>query len=140
MSEKKTWLGKIIADILGTFKSNWPKFVASLWPRVPKELQEKVSLVVSIVENLKKFLDSPLSEVLVSVIPGELDDKLKDKLSDLLGNLLNKWDETAIEDKSDAIYLHGLGARLTEGLTDLSFGQSALTTEVAYQAFKKENK
>lgn len=137
MSEQKTWLGRVIAGLLETFKANWPKFVASLWPKVPKELQEKVSLVVSIVENVKKFLDSPLSEVLVSVIPGDLDDKLKDKLSNLLGDLLHKWDETAIEDKSNPVYLHGLGAKLTEGLTDLSFGQSALTTEVAYQAFKK---
>jgi len=137
MSEK-SWLGKIIADLLEVFKTKWPKFVASLWPKVPKELQEKVSLVVMVVENVKKFIDSPLADLIVLAIPGDLDDKLRDKLSDLLKEALDRWDETGIEDKTNPVYLHGLGATLTQGLTDLSFGQSALTIEVGYQNFKKE--
>lgn len=135
----KTWLGKIIADLLEVFKTNWPKFVASLWPKVPKELQEKVSLVIQIVENVKAWVNSPTADFLVSVIPGDLDD-------DLL-KFFRKWfnsSEYAVvvgleEFKSlSNEHAHLLATCLTKDLTGLSFGQSAITTEVAYQAFKKE--
>ena len=138
MEEKKTWLGKILIGIISIFISNWPKFVANLWPKVPKELQEKVSIVIKVVENIKNFVDSPLADLIVLAIPGDADEEIRKKLSELLEQVLHRWNETGIEDKINPVYLHGLGATLTSELTGMSFGQSAITTEVAYQAFKKE--
>lgn len=134
MSEKKSWLGQIIADLLETFKSNWPKFVASLWPRVPKELQDKVSIVIRVVENIKNFVDSPAADFVTSVIPGDVDDKVKEWLRKVLADWKVKQDYIL----NDPGHLHLLATHLTSDLTGLSFGQSAITTEVAYQAFKKE--
>lgn len=135
MSEQKTWLGQIIADLLETFKINWPKFVASLWPKVPKELQEKVSIVIRVVENIKNFVDSPAADFLTTVIPGDVDDKIKDWLRKVLVDF-NVKDGYILNDYG---HLHLIATHLTSDLTGLSFGQSAITTEVAYQAFKKEN-
>lgn len=134
--EKKTWLGKLIADLLETFKTKWPDFVASLWPRVPKELQEKVSIVIRVVENIKNFVDSPAADFITTVIPGDVDDKVKDWLR----KVLSEWKVKQDYILNDPGHLHLLATHLTSDLTGLSFGQSAITTEVAYQAFKKEQK
>jgi len=134
MENQKSWLGQIIADLLEHFKKNWPKFVSSLWPKVPKELQDKVSIVIRVVENIKKFVDSPAADFLTTVIPGDIDDKVKVWLR----KVLSEWKVKEDYILNDPGHLHLLATHLTSDLTGLSFGQSAITTEVAYQAFKKE--
>jgi len=136
MENQKSWLGQIIADLLEIFKKNWPKFVASLWPKVPKELQEKVSIVIRVVENIKNFVDSPAADFITSVVPGDVDDNIKVWLRKVLADWKVKQDYIL----NDPGHLHLLATHLTSDLTGLSFGQSAITTEVAYQNFKKEQK
>lgn len=133
MSTEKSFFGKIIAAILSVFAENWETFVAKLWRKVPDELQDKVSIGVRIVENLKVVIDSPMADVVTSIIPGDLDDKLKDYLRILLPKILEKYGSiTSISNKT----AHNIATDINQDLTGLSYGQAALTTEVAYNAMK----
>lgn len=133
MSTEKSFFGKIIAAILSIFAENWETFVAKLWRKVPDELQDKVSIGVRIVENLKIAINSPLADVVTSIIPGDLDDKLKDYLRILLPKILEKYGSiTSISNKT----AHNIATDINQDLTGLSYGQAALTTEVAYNALK----
>jgi hypothetical protein len=134
MSKKKTILGKVLEAILSIFKENWIGFVAKLWKKIPSDLQEKVLIAIKIVDNLKKFVDSEEADRLTAVIPGELDDALKDFLRKILKDY-----KISEYDLNFASHAHTTATIITQELTGLSFGQSALTTEVAYQAWKKEN-
>lgn len=135
MSEKKTWIGKVLAAIIEVFASNWQSFVAKLWKKVPDELQEKVSLAVKIVEAIKVWVESPTADILTAIIPGDLDDKLKDWLRLILPVILEKYN-VVNQSKLAPEASHIIATNITQELTDLSFGQAALTTEVAYQNLK----
>lgn len=127
----KTIFGKIIAAVLSVFKSNWPSFVAKLWKKVPDELKDKVAIGVEVVELFKKAVNSPTADLITAIIPGHYDDDVKKWLRDLLERIdLDKY----LPD--DPAHLHLLASHINTEATGLSFGQAALTTEVAYQAKK----
>ncbi len=136
MSQEKTWLGKILASILGLFASKWPEFVAKLFTKIPDEVKEKVSLAVQIVQNIKAFIDSPAADILTAIIPSEVDDNIKIWLRKVLPIILEKYNvinQSALTPEAS----HLIATNLTQELTGLSFGQSALTAEVVYQESKK---
>ena len=132
MSENKTWLGKILASILGLFASKWPEFVGKLFTKIPDEVKYKVSLAVKIVNSIKVFLESPTADLITAIIPGETDDNIKDWLRVFLPKLLERYN---VLNKSSLTpeASHLIATTITQELTGLSFGQSALTTEVVYQ-------
>ena len=132
MSDKKTWLGQIIEDLLSVFKNKWPDFVAKLFNKIPNELKEKISIGIAIVENIKKFIDSPVTDILSAIIPGDLDDKIKERLRDILPIILEKYN-IIYESRLNPESSHLIATTINQDLTGLSFGQSALTTEVVYQ-------
>ncbi|MES2593160.1 MAG: hypothetical protein V4608_14860 [Bacteroidota bacterium] len=136
MSQEKSWLGKILASILGLFASKWPEFVAKLFTKIPDEVKEKVSLAVKIVQNIKAFIDSPAADLITSVIPGNVDDNIKIWLRKVLPVILEKYHldgGSALSPEES----HSIATNITQELTGLSFGQSALTTEVVYQSMKE---
>lgn len=135
MEEKKTFIGKAIQWIFDQFKSNWPTFVAKLFTKIPKDILHKVTIAVLAVEGIKKWLASDRAQKIVDFISGELDNDVRDFLNDFLDDF----------DFSEVIDLlpkdsHNIATTLTSELTDLSFGQSALTTEVVYQGLKNQGK
>lgn len=131
-NQKKTWLGSVLAAIISVFASNWESFTAKAYKKIPDELKEKVSLAVVIVENIKKFIDSPVADAITAIIPGTVDDQIKEKLRVFLPVLLDKYNALNQESlKPDASHI--IATEITQELTGLSFGQSALTTEVVYQ-------
>jgi hypothetical protein len=148
MSEK-TFIGKILAEILEFFKANWFTFAKKTWKKVPEELKEKVSIGVMIVENIKKIIDSPVVDLITNLIPGELDDKVKDYLRKILPVILESYTELnysekysnmnnyTLPDEIKSKTLHNIATDITHSLTDMSYGQSALTTEVCYQCIIK---
>lgn len=132
MKKPKTIFGKAIQAILSIFISNWPSFVSKLWRKVPGELQDKVTIGVRIVEALKRLVDSPVADVITSIIPGDVDDKVKDHLRAVLPIILDRWRSIS----GEASY-HGIATEINTEITGMPYGQSALTTEVGYQALKK---
>lgn len=132
MSEKKTWLGKFLVELIGLFKANWINFAIRTADKVPNEIKEKLNIVIRIVEAFKKFVDSPTADLITALIPGDIDDKVKEWLRERLKDY--KLEEYKLEDA----HLHLLAAQLTKDITDLSFGQSAFTIEAAYQKYKSE--
>jgi len=135
MSQEKTWLGKVLASILGLFASKWPEFVAKLFTKIPDEVKEKVSLAVKIVNSIKVFIESPTADLITAIIPGDTDDKIKVWLRIFLPKLLEKYNvlnQSTLTPESS----HLIATNITQELTGLSFGQSALTTEVVYQNLK----
>jgi len=138
MSEqKKTFIGKILAEILDFFKANWLTFAKKTWSKVPDELKAKVSIGVMIVENIKKFVDSPVADLITNTIPGELDDKVKDYLRQILPVILSRYNEINDSEEYSSKTLHNIATDITHSLTDMSYGQSALTTEICYQSIVK---
>lgn len=132
MSEQKSWLGKILASILGLFASKWPEFVGKLFTKIPDEVKEKVSLAVKIVNSIKVFLESPTADLITAIIPGETDDNIKEWLRVFLPKLLERYNvinQSSLSPEAS----HLIATNITQELTGLSFGQSALTTEVVYQ-------
>lgn len=132
MSEQKSWLGKILASILGLFASKWPEFVGKLFTKIPDEVKEKVSLAVKIVNSIKLFLESPTADLITAIIPGETDDNIKEWLRVFLPKLLERYN-VINQSSLSAEASHLIATNITQELTGLSFGQSALTTEVVYQ-------
>lgn len=139
MENQKGWLGKILASIIELFASNWESFAVKLFKKIPDELKEKISIGIVIVENIKKFIESPAADFLTAIIPGDLDDKIKDKLRFILPVIWERYN-LANQTKLKAEASHIIATNINKEITGLSFGQTALTTEVAYQAFKKEQK
>jgi len=132
MSEQKSWIGKILASILGLFASKWPEFVGKLFTKIPDEVKEKVSLAVKIVNSIKVFLESPTADLITAIIPGETDDNIKEWLRVFLPKLLERYNvinQSSLSPEAS----HLIATNITQELTGLSFGQSALTTEVVYQ-------
>lgn len=138
MSEKKTILGKVIAAILSVFAENWLNFLIKLWKKVPTELKIELVKIVDIVERIKTFVDSPAIDLITSVIPGDADDQvvkwLREKLRDIIKDLRLLDKPTADYSASD---LHNIATLLTMEATGLSYGQSAITIENAFQNTKK---
>lgn len=132
MSQEKTWIGKILSAIISVFAENWQSFVQKLFKKIPDELKEKISIGILIVENIKKFIDSPVADILTAIIPGDLDDKIKDHLRLILPLILEKHNiinQTELKPEG----AHIIATNINQELTGLSFGQTALTTEVVYQ-------
>lgn len=134
----KTIVGKVIAAILTVFKSNWLTFIVKLWKKVPDELKIELVKIVDIVERIKSFVDSPGIDLLTAVIPGNADDEivswLREKLADIISGL-NLLDKHSSEYTSSD--LHNIATLLTMEVTGLSYGQSAITIENAFQNTKK---
>lgn len=135
MTEKKTIFGKIFQAIIDVFAGNWQSFVAKLWNKVPDDVKEKVNVGIRVVELFKKFVESPTADFITAIIPGDLDDKLKEHLREWF----EKWPELKDHDVNEPSHMHSLATIINKELTGLSFGQAALTTEVAYQNFKKNS-
>lgn len=140
MGNGKTIFGKIIVAILSVFASNWESFVAKLWKKIPEDLQDKFTIGIKVVEGIKTWLGGPFGEFLVHVIPGDVDDKVRDKLIEILNskfidpkNISNILNGTV----SDYKLWQSIAADINKELTGISYGQSVITTEVAYQNFKK---
>ncbi len=138
MSERKTILGKVIAAILSVFAENWLNFLIKLWKKVPTELKVELVKIVDIVERIKTFVDSPSLDMINAVIPGDADDEtvkwLRDKLRDITIGL-RLLDKPSTE--YSASDLHNIATLLTMEVTGLSYGQSAITIENAFQNTKK---
>lgn len=141
MKEPKTIFGKIIAAILSVFISKWPTFVANLWKRVPDELQDKIMLGVRIVERLKTWEGGSFAEFVKHVLDGEV---LEDAAELIKEALKNKFGSDNGHDYVGSFYnpddklWHTVASDLNREFTGLPYGQSALTTEVAYQAYKRQ--
>lgn len=130
--EKKTWLGKLIADLLETFKTKWPEFVVKLFNKIPKELKDKIAIGIVVVERIKIFIESPVADFVTAIIPGDLDDKIKERLRVILPIILERYN-VANQSKLTPEASHLIATTINKELTGLSFGQTALTTEVIYQ-------
>jgi len=133
----KTLFGKALEAILSLFKENWFDFITKLWKKIPSELQEKLVDIVKIVERIKTYVDSPVVDFIASVIPGDKDDKIVSTLRAILRSIIEELkliDTPASELK--ATDLHSIATRLTQEVTGLPFGQSAITIENAFQNYK----
>lgn len=138
MEKQKTIFGKIIAALLSVFAQNWQSFVAKLWKKVPDELQDKVSIGVRIVEKIKDFVNSPTADFLTHLIPGDLDDKVQDYLKELLPKILAEYGNITELNEISGKMAHNIATDINHAITGLSYGQTALTTEIAYQNLKNE--
>lgn len=135
MSENKTWLGKVLATLLSVFITNWEVFAEKLWGKVPDPLQEKVNIVIRIVENVKRFVESPGADFITSIIPGNLDDDLKEWLRKMLPVILDKV-QVVVGNKLTAGQKIDLAANLTAGITGMEYDQAVITNVGGYKAFK----
>lgn len=129
----KSLIGKAIAAIVALFASNWETFAAKAWNKVPKELQEKFNVGVEVVELLKKFIESPAADIVTALIPGHYDDDVKNWLRHYLPLILADYKDITNSDKLGSKSAHNIATDINFALTDLPYGQVALTTEVAYQ-------
>ena len=139
MSEKqKTVVGKILAAIISVFAENWQSFVGKLFNKIPDELKAKISIGIYVVNQAKTWLDGDVAKFLTHVIPGDLDEEIRLKLIEVLNNVLDISNNTVGIGgfKLNDAQSHSLASEINQGLTGLSFGQSALTTEVVYQNIK----
>lgn len=144
MKEPKTIFGKIIAALLSVFINNWQSFAEKLWKKIPEDLQDKFTLGVKIVENLKSWVGGPVGAFIVHVIPGDVDEKIREQLikilhSKFVNQAINTVDEPYVGNflGPDEKLWHTIASDLNKEITGVSYGQSAITTEVAYQNFKK---
>lgn len=138
MSYKKTVVGKILAAIISVFAENWQSFVAKLFNKIPDELKAKISIGIYVVNQVKTWLDGDIAKFLTHVIPGDLDEEIRLNLIEVLNNVLKISNETVGIGgfNLNSAQSHALASEINQGLTGLSFGQSALTTEVIYQNTK----
>lgn len=134
MSDKHTILGKVVEAILSVFKSNWIDFIANLWKKVPDELKDKLIDIVQVVNRIKEYVDSPAVDLITYAVPGSWDDEtvawLRKVLQEITGHLNIKDKPTSEYTASD---LHNIATLLTKEVTGLSYGQSAVTIENAFQ-------
>ena len=138
MSERKTVIGKILESILSVFKENGLGFFRKLWKKVPDELKVQLSDIVEIVERVKGYVDSPAVDLITFAIPGDADDKAVKWLRTILGNITSELNllDKPVSDYS-ASDLHNIATLMTKEVTGLSYGQSAVTIENAYQNLVK---
>jgi len=140
---KKTVLGKVLEAVFNLFKSNWPSFVAKLYDKVPDDVKAKVSIGIMIVENVKTWLGGDTAKFITHVIPGDLDEKTRLEAIEVLKKILDITDDVIGQGQFinfNGAPSHMMASDINKHLTGLSFGQSALTTEVVYQGFKAEGK
>jgi len=134
----KTVAGKVLQAILSVFKENWLSFITKLWKKVPEELKEKLIDIVEIIERVKTYVDSPVLDLITAAVPGQADDEAVRWLRAILRTVtteLNLLDKPTSE--YSATDLQSLATRLTQEVTGLPFGQSAITIENAYANYKK---
>lgn len=131
-----TWL----KGVLSLFINNFPAFVEKLFKKIPDELKEQLSLIITVVNGVKKFVDSPLADVLTAIIPTQLDDNVKDwlrlRLPDVLEklNLVNDGIISLSEDKAvRGAQLRSISSVLTSELTGMPEDQAAITSQVVYK-------
>lgn len=132
MENKKTVIGKVLEAIFSVFKSNWQKFANSLYKKIPKELQDKFSVGVLVVQKLKEFIDSPVADMITAIIPSTVDDEIKNWLRLVLPKILEQYGNVTKDPKT----FHNIATDINKELTGLPYGQVALTTEVVYQNIK----
>lgn len=134
----KTIAGKVLQAIFSLFKENWVDFILKLWKKVPDEIKVELSTVVNIIERIKSFVDSPAVDLVTYAIPGDKDDKavafLRKALNEAISKLRLLDTPTSEYTASD---LHNIGTLMTKEITGLSYGQSAVTIENAYQNLVK---
>lgn len=138
----KTVAGKVLQAIWSLFKAKWPMFVARLWNKVPNDLQKEVMLGVKIAENIKTWLGGDMAKFITHVIPGDVDEEIRLRLIKILndiGLVDNAIYSGAFTDHKNRLW-HNIATDINQHLTGMSFGQSAITTEVAYQAYKNSKK
>lgn len=134
MEEKKTFLGKIIQAILDVFKDNWVEFIKKLWKKVPSDIQDEVSTVINIVENIKNVADNQAFDLVVLATPFTWDDAALAFIRKLLTDILEK--ERLINvppSQFTSGNLQSIATGLTVGLTGMSKGQASVTNEACYQ-------
>jgi len=133
MGKPQNFLRLIVHKILELFIRNWEGFFIKVWKKVPSKLQDELKMIVKVVENIKRVVDSPVADVITAIIPGEADDRMKEWLREVLPKILEKyyWIE-----KSNPDTFHNIATNLTKELTGMSYGQSAVTIEMAYQNLK----
>jgi hypothetical protein len=139
MTEKHTILGKALEAIISIFKEGYKSFMVKLFKKLPDELKEKLIDIVDIVERIKTYVDSPAVDLITFAIPGDADDKAVAWLRSILSSVtteLNLLDKPTSE--YSASDLHNIGTLLTKEITGMSYGQSAVTIENAYQNSKIE--
>lgn len=138
--ERKTILGKIFGpvwdEIVDYFKSNYMRFMAKSYDKVPEEVKEKVTIGITIVQSIKKFVDSPIADLVTNVIPGQLDDKLKEFLRSFLPKVLARYEML----KGEEDYYQNIATAINTELTGSSRSQMLVTTEVVYKGLKAEGK
>jgi len=132
----KTLVGKILQAVFDLFKSNWQSFAKKLFNKIPDDVVEKITIGIRIVQLFKKFIESPTADLVTAIIPGDLDDKIKEHLR----KYLSTWETLKDYDLTFDAHKHTLASQINSELTGLSFGQSALTTEVVYQKLKSDGK
>ncbi|WP_348620204.1 hypothetical protein [Pedobacter lusitanus] len=140
MAKEKTFIGKILAAVFSVFKENYKDFLVKLWNKIPTEIKPQLIDIVQIIERIKSYVDSPAVDLITFAIPGDKDDKavawLRLKLNDLINELKLHDVKPGEYKKTD---LQPLATRLTQEVTGMSYGQSAITIENAYQNTIKAN-
>lgn len=134
----KTIAGKLLQAVFSLFKENWVDFILKLWKKVPTEIKIELSAIVEAVERIKSYVDSPAVDLITYAIPGDKDDKavafLRNALNESISKLRLLDTPTSEYTASD---LHNIGTLMTKEITGLSYGQSAVTIENAYQNLVK---
>lgn len=134
----KTIAAKILQAVFSLFKENWLDFILKLWKKVPDEIKIELSTIVEIVERIKIYVDSPAVDLITFAIPGDKDDKAVAKSRLFLNETLSKLRLLDVPtEKYSASDLHNIGTLMTKQVTGLSYGQSAVTVENAYQNLVK---
>lgn len=130
--EGKGFLKVFVHKVLELFTRNWEGFFIKVWKKVPYSLQKELNIIVKVVEKFKDVIDHPATDLLTEIIPGEADDRLKEWLRKVLPDLLHKY----YWDKKNPDTFHNIATHLTKELTGMSYGQAAVTIEMAYQNYK----
>lgn len=135
----KTIFVKILEAIFGEFKSNWPSFVAKLIDKVPDDVRKKVSIGIKIVDKMKTWLGGDVAKFITHIIPGDIDETLRLSLIAICEKVLDldKSINNVTGGEISASSAHVIASELNAEITGMTFGQSALTTEVVYQDLKK---
>ena len=129
----KTIAGKIIAAVISVFKENFTDFVKKLYRKIPDDLQDKIGIIIQVVDNIDWIIKSPAGDVIVDIIPGNIDDEFREWLLDNIPKAMAVVEGLELKGYDK----HTIASLLTKQLTGVSFGQAAITTEVVYQNVKK---
>lgn len=132
--EGKGFLKVFVHKILELFIRNWEGLFIKIWKKVPHGLQKELNIIVKVVENIKRVVDSPVADMITAIIPGEADDRMKEWLREVLPKIIATYHARSGIKESDCY--HNIATNLTKELTGMSYGQSAVTIEMAYQNLK----